>query len=41
MKEFHYYLCKILSCPNHSEYEGKEALLEVSDAKVFHDEDAE
>jgi len=41
MKEFHYYLCKILSCPNHSEYEGREALLEVSDAKVFHDEDAE
>jgi hypothetical protein len=41
VKEFHYYLCKILSFPNHSEYEGREALLEVSDAKVFHDEDAD
>jgi len=41
MKDFHYYLCKILSFPNHSEYEGREALLQVSDAKVFHDEDAD
>jgi len=41
VKEFHYYLCKILSFPSHSEYEGREALLQVSDAKVFHDEDAD
>ncbi len=41
IKEFHYYLCKILSFPNHSEYEGREALLQASDAKVFHDEDAD
>jgi hypothetical protein len=41
MKDFHYYLCKILSFPNHSEYEGREALLQVSDAKVFHDEDSD
>ena len=38
MKDFHYYLCKILSFPSHSDYQGREALLEVSDAKVFHDE---
>jgi hypothetical protein len=41
MKEFHYYLCKILRFPNHAEYEGREALLEASDAKVFHDEHAD
>ncbi len=36
MKEFHYYLCKILSFPSHANYQGREALLVVSDAKVFH-----
>jgi hypothetical protein len=41
MKEFHYFLCKILSFPNHSEYEGREALLPASEAKVFHEEDAD
>jgi len=41
IKDFHYYLCKILSFPSHVEYEGREALLEVSGAKVFHDESAE
>jgi hypothetical protein len=40
-QDFEYYHCKIISFPNHSEYEGREALLEVSDAKVFHDEDAD
>jgi len=38
--EFHYYLCKVLSFPSHVEYEGREALVEVPDAKVFHDEQA-
>jgi hypothetical protein len=37
-KDFHYYLCKIRSFPKHPEYEGREALLQVSDVKVFHDE---
>ncbi|MGC1483216.1 MAG: hypothetical protein WA789_05440 [Candidatus Acidiferrum sp.] len=41
IKDFHYYLCKILSFPSHVEYEGREALLEVLGAKVFHDETAE
>ena len=38
IKDFHYYLCKILSFPRHADYEGREALLRASDAKVFHDE---
>ena len=37
-KDFHYYLCKILSFPSHTEFEGREALLKASDTKVFHDE---
>jgi len=41
IKDFHYCLCKILSFPNRSEYVGREALLQASDAKVFHDEDAD
>jgi hypothetical protein len=40
-KDFHYYLCKILSFPSHIEYEGREALLQVTDANVFHDESAD
>lgn len=38
IKDFRYFLCKILRFPRHAEYEGREALLEVSDASVFHDE---
>jgi hypothetical protein len=41
MKDFHYYRCKVLSFSDHAHYEGREALLEVSSAKVFHDEPAE
>ena len=41
IKDFHYYLCKILSFPSHVEYEGREALVEVLKAKLFHDEDAD
>ncbi len=41
IKDFHYYLCKILSFPRHSDYEGREALLGVTDTKVFHDEAAD
>jgi hypothetical protein len=37
IKDFHHYLCKILCFPSHADYEGREALLEVSGAKVFHD----
>ena len=41
IKDFRYYLCKILSFPSHADYEGREALLQASDAKVFHDESAD
>jgi hypothetical protein len=37
IKDFRYYLCKVLSFPSHVGYEGREALVEVSDTKVFHD----
>lgn len=38
VKDFRYYLCKIVRFPRHADYEGRQALLEVSDATVFHDE---
>jgi hypothetical protein len=41
IQDFHYYRCKVLSFPSRTDYEGREALLEVSGAKVFHDESAE
>ena len=41
VKDFHYYLCRILSCARHGDYEGREALLEVSDGSVFHDDRAD
>jgi hypothetical protein len=39
LMEFRYYLCKVTSFPRHIDYEGREALLEVPNCKVFHDED--
>src|SRR5258708_9427468 len=41
IQEFRYYLCKILRFPSHPFYEGREALIEALDAKIFHDEDAD
>jgi hypothetical protein len=41
VKDFRYYLCKILSFPRHADYEGREALLQATDAQVFHDESAD
>ena len=41
IRDFRYYRCKVLSFPSHTDYEGREALLKVSGAKVFHDESAE
>jgi len=40
IKEFRYCLCKILSLPSHVAYEGREALVEAVNVKVFHDESA-
>jgi hypothetical protein len=39
--DFRYFRCRVLSFPGHPDYEGREALLEVSGAKVVHDEAAE
>ncbi len=41
VKDFRYCLCKVLSFPSHVGYEGREALLEATSAKVFHDESAD
>lgn len=41
MIDFHYFRCKVLSFPSHANYEGREALLQVLDARVFHDEHAD
>ena len=41
MMDFRYFRCRVLSFPGHPDYEGREALLEVSGAKIFHDESAE
>jgi len=40
IKDFRYCLCKILKFTKHPDYEGREALLEVPDVSVFHDEPA-
>jgi hypothetical protein len=41
VKDFRYCLCKVISFPSHVEYEGREALLEATGVKVFHDESAD
>ena len=41
IKDFRYFLCRILSFPSHVKYEGREALIEALNAKLFHDEAAE
>lgn len=40
LRDFQYYLCKILLFPSHPEYQGREALIQVMDGRAFHDEDA-
>jgi hypothetical protein len=37
VKDFQYYRCKIVQFPNHIEYEGREALIEVLNAKVVYE----
>src|SRR5258708_24665350 len=36
IKEFRYYLCKILRFPSHVGYKGREGLIKALDAKTFH-----
>jgi hypothetical protein len=37
-RDFRYYLCKISQFPSRAEFAGREALIEVTDSLVFHDE---
>jgi len=39
--DFHFYRCKILSFPSRAEYEGREALIQALDGRVFHDKEAD
>jgi hypothetical protein len=41
IRDFHFYLCKILSFPARVEYEGRKALIQAVDGRVFHDEQAD
>ena len=41
IKDFRYYLCKILAFPSHTAYVGRKSLLEAADGHVFHDEQAD
>lgn len=38
LMDFQFYRCKVLRFPNRVEYEGREALIEAVDGRVFHDE---
>jgi hypothetical protein len=38
IKDFRHFLCKILSFPQHKEYEGLEALIDALDGRVYHNE---
>ena len=38
VKDFRFYLCKVLSFPRHEEYEGRAALVDVLSARVFHED---
>ncbi len=36
VKDFHFYLCGVLKFPSRVEYEGRDALVEVADARIYH-----
>lgn len=38
IREFQYYLCRIIRFQTHPQYEGREALIRALDGRVFHDE---
>lgn len=38
VKDFHFYRCKILSFSRRPEYQGRDALINALDGRVFHDE---
>jgi hypothetical protein len=39
LRDFQYYRCKVLHFSIHPEYEGREALIQALDGRVFHDEE--
>ena len=39
LRDFQYYRCKVLRFSSHPEYEGREALVQVLDGRIFHDEE--
>jgi hypothetical protein len=41
IKDFRYFRCKILRFPSRTQYEGREALIDALDQRVFHDEAAD
>jgi len=40
-RDFRFYRCKILSFPSMTEFEGREALIEAMDGRVYHDEQSD
>jgi hypothetical protein len=38
VKDFRFYRCRILKLPRHPKYEGAEALVDISNAQVFHED---
>jgi hypothetical protein len=40
MMDFRFFRCKIHSFPSRAEYEGREALIDAVDGRVFHDEES-
>lgn len=38
VKDFHFYRCRVSKFPGHVAYEGRDSLIEVPDARVFHGE---
>jgi hypothetical protein len=41
IKDFRYFLCRILRFPEHTEFEGRRALIDAIAGTVFHDEEGE
>ena len=38
IREFQYYLCKIVRFPSHPQYEGRQSLIAALSGRVFHDD---
>lgn len=38
VRDFRFYRCKVVNFPSHRDYEGREALVDVAHANIFHDQ---